>query len=125
MKLPSRKFVFGLVAFCSFSWFGIREIRNEIHIRRAFPVIRELGGRIGSIPFWPFGCEYRITFRDCRLSEDDLQRLVVLNDLTGRNSVGIAFVDTNLTEMDVKRLRTLLPHCGVVRRVNGETQIDR
>ena len=101
--------------------FAAREVIDHRNRHAALPVVTELGGKIGSTPVWPFGNEYRISFHDVHLTNDDLRRLVVLNLLTQRHTIGIAFVDTNLTEDEIQSLRQQLPKCVIFRVVDGET----
>lgn len=79
-----------------------------------------------SVPFWPLGCEYRITFRGSELSREDLRSLSVLNEMAGwGNDVGIMFADTNVTRNDVLELRRRVPRCHVFSVVQREIQDDR
>lgn len=105
-------------------WFAIREVRDRSNRERAFPVVGRLGGRIGSIGYWPFGEEIRISFANRSYSREELRRLTVLTPLADRHWVGVAFVDTNLNRDDVLYLRRLLPDCVVFRVVDGETVRD-
>jgi hypothetical protein len=118
--------VIGVIAMAALVWLTAREMRNIAAKRRAFPVVNSLGGRIGSIPFWPMGCEYRISFKHSELSAENLRSLAILNDVSGwGNSVGVAFVDTNLTRSDIVELRERLPKCHIFRVVDSEIQDDR
>jgi hypothetical protein len=87
-------------------------LRSHQHRRDralALPVIAELGGHVGSIPFEPFGTEYRISFSNRRLARNDLDRLAALAPLARRNHVGIAFSRTGVTADDILRLQRILP----------------
>ena len=108
-------------------WLSVRETRDRINKQRAYPVIRELGGRIGSLtPPIPFsGSELRIEFHNTRFKTGDFERLSVLEPLTSKHWVGVMFKDTNLSRRDIIELRTVLPNCYIVRVVDGERQDDR
>ena len=123
MSVRSRWLCFGLAI--AVIWFCVREARNEIAIRRAFPVVRVLGGRIGSLPLWPIGCEYAISFHGREFTDDELQRLAVLNELPDRNYISITFSDTNLTAEHIPKLQKLLPRCSIRRYVKDEFQDDQ
>ena len=108
-------------------WLTVRETMDRFNKQRAYPVIRELGGRIGSLtPPIPFsGSELRIEFHNTRFEAGDLERLSVLELLTSKHWVGVMFKDTNMSRDDLIELRTLLPNCHVFRIVDGERQDDR
>lgn len=78
--------------------------------------ISECGGDFGSIPIWPIGSEYRVSFRT-PLTSQQLDRLAELNSLRG--TVGVAFVDCELSETEIKDALAKLPNC-VLFRVNSE-----
>ncbi|MDQ3331683.1 MAG: hypothetical protein M3552_13680, partial [Planctomycetota bacterium] len=101
-------------------WFLVREVRDRRHREQAFPVVKDLGGRIGSIPFWTVGDEIRITFADRSFAREELARLVVLEPLTDRHWVGVAFRNTNLTDDDVEALGRIIPNCFIMRVVDNE-----
>lgn len=101
------------------AWFAVWECRDAINKRQAFAVASELGARVGSISCWPFGDEIRIEIYGTQFSRADLHRLEAFNPLTSRHSVGILFVDTNITQDDIDELRRLLPHCVVNAVANG------
>ncbi len=105
-------------------WFAIKEYRDDINKRRAFAVVSDLGGRIGSIPCWPLGDEIRVEFHGKQFSKEELNRLDALNPLTSRHTIGILFVDTNLTRDDIIKVRHLLPRCVLIRVVNGTQQLE-
>lgn len=100
--------------------FVVREVINARNKAIVFPVVRELGGRIYSIPFEPIGTEYAIVFRERHFTVVDLDRLVILNCLIGRNTIGIIFSDTNVTQEDVQRLRRIMPKVHFTRTVDGK-----
>jgi len=106
-------------------WLGVREIQDRTNKRRAYSVVRELGGRIGSItPPIPFsGSEIVVVFRDVELQKSGLQRLSVLNRLTSKHWVSLRFVDTNLSRREIIELRQMLPDCHVI--VAGECHDDQ
>ena len=106
-------------------WLVVRDVLQSQRKSKALVVVRELDGRMGGIPAWPFGDQIRVEFHERSFSRQDLQRLTVLNPLTGRNSVGVMFKDTNLTREDILELRDMLPHCVVFRVVDGKMVHDR
>lgn len=70
--------------------------------------VSQIGGRNGSIPFWPLGTEYRITLTAIP-TDRQLDELKVANQMRGW--VGIAFEDCELTENAADRLRESLRRC--------------
>jgi hypothetical protein len=107
-------------------WLIRREMRDRASKARAYAVVREFGGSIGSItPPVPFaGSELHIEFKGKQFTEEELARLVVLNELTEINFVGVMFRDTNVSATDIRQLRQLLPTCRIFRVVNGQSQND-
>ena len=85
--------------------------------QRVFLAIAECGGTNGSIPFWPFGTEYRVKFPHA-LTSDQLDRLVELNSLRG--SVKVAFVECELSADQVGEIESKLYNCKLRRITNGE-----
>jgi hypothetical protein len=80
--------------------------------QQALAVVFEIGGKAGSIGGWPFGEEDVITFqRD--LSADELQRLTVLNRLSGRHHTVLYFKDCKLSESRMAEIRRQLSGCQV------------
>jgi hypothetical protein len=67
--------------------------------RRVPAAVVRCGGRMGSLSFWPFGTEYRISLTR-PLAEKELKSLVELNALRG--SVAVAFVDCELTQQELE-----------------------
>ncbi|WP_182867997.1 hypothetical protein [Stieleria mannarensis] len=70
--------------------------------------VSRIGGRMGSIPLWPLGAEYRITLTAIPTA-DQLDELKIAN--TMRGWVGIALEDCELTSNDVDRLSIRLQRC--------------
>jgi hypothetical protein len=70
--------------------------------------VAQISGRIGSIPVWPLGTEYRITLTAVPDGEQ-LNALKIANQMRGW--VGISFVDCELNEEEAHRLRESLPNC--------------
>lgn len=107
-------------------WLAVRETQDRINKQRAYPVIRDLGGRIGSLtPPIPFsGSELRIEFHNTEFRNGDLERLSVLEPLTSKHCVGVMFKDTNVSRRDIIELRAMLPKCLIFRVVDGEGQDD-
>lgn len=78
--------------------------------------VSQIGGRIGSIPLWPIGTEYRIALNAVPTS-GQLDQLKVANEMRGW--VGIAFVDCELTGDERDRLRVILDRCHLYLVQNG------
>jgi hypothetical protein len=115
-----------LLGTVAIGWLIQREVRDRTARRRAYAVVSEMGGSIGSItPPVPFaGSEIRIEFKGKQFGKGDLAKLVVLNPLTEINFVGVMFNDSNVSAADIRQLRELLPKCRVLRVVNGQYQDD-
>ena len=75
---------------------------------RLSSTVSELGGHMGSIPAWPLGTEYRITFERA-LDDNELERLKIANRMRG--SVGIAFRNVELSHTEKASARLALPAC--------------
>jgi len=84
--------------------------------RRVSHTIAQLGGRTGSIPAWPVGTEYRVTFTKA-LTSDELIQLYELNTLRG--SVVVAFEDCELSSDQIREVIGNLPQCELFSVVNG------
>jgi len=84
---------------------------------RVFHAIAQYGGRCGSIPFWPIGAEYRITFFRT-LTSDELDRLDELNSVRG--TVNVAFADCDLSPDQVREATARLDNCKLFRVIDGE-----
>ena len=85
--------------------------------RRVFHAISQSGGRCGSIPAWSLGTEYRVTFPNA-LSSQELAQLHELNTLRGW--VGVAFVDCELSDDQIREAIPSLPRCKLFHVVNGD-----
>jgi len=85
--------------------------------RRVSAAVVRCGGRMGSLSFWPFGTEYRISLTR-PLGEKELKSLVELNALRG--SVAVAFVDCELTRQELEVATRHLDHCHLFRISNGQ-----
>jgi hypothetical protein len=72
---------------------------------------------MGSLSFWPFGTEYRISLTR-PLAEKELKSLVELNALRG--SVAVAFVDCELTQQELENATRHLDHCHLFQISNGQ-----
>lgn len=81
-------------------------VRSKEH--RLSSAVSELGGQMGSLPTWPLGTEYRITF-ERPLDQKELDRLKIANRMRGW--VGIAFRDCELSETERSTARKALPAC--------------
>ena len=88
--------------------------------KHAAPTVSQANGRMGSLPGWPIGSEYRVTF-DRPLAQRDLSQLTILNTLRG--SVVVAFVDCQLTNEQIAEVVNALPHCLVVQVTDGQTRL--
>jgi hypothetical protein len=76
--------------------------------KRLSSAVAEMGGRMGSLPAWPLGTEYRITF-ERPLHQQELVRLSIANRMRGW--VGIAFRDCELSEAERSSACNALPAC--------------
>jgi hypothetical protein len=92
---------------------AVRYYRHQRDLALALPIIRDLGGHVGSLPNEPFGTEYYISFQNRVLSRSDLDRLVALNPLASRNPVMIVFEDSGLTADDIQYVQKLVPNARV------------
>lgn len=89
---------------------------------RVAKAVSECGGGMGSIPIWPLGTEYRITFRS-PLTTQQLDRLTELNSLRG--TVRIAFVDCELSDDEVNEAVARLPNCLLIKvNDNNSTRLE-
>jgi hypothetical protein len=70
--------------------------------------VLECGGQMGSIPAWPIGTEYRITF-DHALDEKQLHRLDIANQMRGWK--GVVFRDCELSNEDRTRMSAAFANC--------------
>jgi hypothetical protein len=87
--------------------------RKEAQLTSA---VSDCGGRIGSIPFWPIGTEYRNTM--IRLPDENcLNRLHIANLVRGW--VGIAFPDSQFSLADRAMLLEKLRNCQLYMVRNG------
>lgn len=78
--------------------------------RHLSSVVFDLGGRMGSLPFWPIGTEYVISFRR-RLNQSELHRLQIANRMRG--SVLIYFY-CELSNTEKTMARAALPACRLI-----------
>jgi hypothetical protein len=101
---------------------SVRYYRHQRDRRLALPVVADLGGKVGSIPFEPFGSEYRISFEGRLLTREDLDRLVALNPLASRNSVGIKFENSGLTPEDIQYVKQILPDVHILPMVDDHDE---
>ena len=79
--------------------------------RRVSAAVSQLGGRMASIPFWPLGSEYRISF-ERSLTPDEIDSLTLLNELRGW--VGLRFLNLELTEDERGAIAEKLSFCHVI-----------
>jgi len=89
--------------------------RVDARDRRVAAAVVRCGGRMGSLPFWPFGTEYRISVTR-PLSENELEALGELNTLRG--TVTVAFVDCELTQHELELAKKYLHLCHLFRIAN-------
>ena len=87
----------------------------EAKNRRVAKVVTRQGGRMRSLPVWPLGAEYWISFPH-PLGSQELDELMELNTLRG--SVVVAFVDCNPTQNQIHEATLKLRNCRL-RRVAG------
>lgn len=120
-----RKWI-ALVLILFVGWIVVREVQDAANKRCAYPVIVQLGGRIGSLPTpIPFtGSELRIVFDQKKLTNKELQQLTVLNPLASKHTVGVMFQDTNVTGDQIRMLREQIPDCQINRVVDGKSMDD-
>ena len=102
-------------------------MNDRYNKRRAYAVVRELGGVVGGLTSpLPFsGSEIRIEFHDTQFKGGDLGRLSVLRPLSSGNWVGVMFKDTNVSRRDIIELQAELSNCSIFRVVDGERKNDR
>jgi len=81
--------------------------------KTAVGVAQAHGALVGSLLGWPLGRECRITF-DQPIDRDVIAELAVLNSLTSRHWVGVAF-NYEMTDADLQHARDTLPECHVFR----------
>jgi len=74
-------------------------------------VVSDLGGRAGSLNGWPLGKEYIIAFTR-PLTDAEIERLSVLNSLSGRDYVAVAF-NCDLTPLQLETAQRVLSDCRV------------
>ena len=87
--------------------------------RQLSSTVARLGGPLGSIPCWPIGTEYRISF-DRTLQDDEIDALAKdANDMRG--TVGIVFRDCAITDEQSRTMRAKLSGCRLFQSQNGET----
>ena len=79
--------------------------------QRLRAAVGQLGGRMYSIPLWPLGTEYRISFRR-PLTASQLDRLSIANSMRGY--VGILFHQCELTEAERIQTQRALSECTVM-----------
>lgn len=92
-------------------------IRVRSKDSRVFAVVSQCGGRCGSIPVWPLGTEYRISFQQ-PLTSHQLDQLVELNSLRGW--VGVAFVECEISAAEIDVTEKKLSICHLFRVIDGE-----
>ena len=85
--------------------------RVQAKDRRVATAVSRLGGRMGSLPLWPLGTEYYISFSRA-LNDDELDSLAELNSLRGH--VGVKFSDCGLSETQQEQIRRKLASCFVL-----------
>lgn len=78
---------------------------KDSHVSR---IVSNLGGKTGSIPAWPLGTEYRISF-ESPLTMEQINFLTPLNDLRG--DVWVAFPECAFSENEVRDIRSKLYRC--------------
>jgi hypothetical protein len=84
---------------------------------RASRAVSRCGGRMGSIHFWPLGAEYDVRFSK-PLTTIELNELAELNSLRG--SVGVTFIDCELSETQIFETKKKLPNCRLRQVIAGK-----
>ncbi|MBI1248645.1 hypothetical protein GC197_12495 [bacterium] len=91
--------------------------------KRLSAAVSNIGGRVGSIPAWPLGTEYRITLTKAP-TDEELAQLAVAN--TMRGWVGIVFQDCEISSRDRGRLNASLSSCHLFVAKDGKlSSLDR
>jgi hypothetical protein len=103
--------ILGFILLASFILLTFDYFRVEAQDRRVSIAVSRLGGWMGSMPLWPFGSEYCVSFPRA-LNEDELDSLVELNALRG--DVGAQFSDCDLSETQQELIRRKLASCFVL-----------
>ena len=93
------------------AYVGYDYITYHSRYKNAIGVAQAHGARVGSLLDWPFGRELRITF-DQPIDRDAVADLAVLNSLTSRHWVGVAF-NYDITDVDFEHANDTLPDCHV------------
>ncbi len=81
--------------------------------KTAICVAQAHGARVGSLLDWPLGRECRIAF-DQPIDRDAVRHLAVLNSLSSRHSVGVAF-NYDISDADLEYACEILSQCQVFR----------
>lgn len=84
--------------------------------RQLSDAVSQCDGRVGSLPVWPLGTEYRITLASIP-SGSQLHALVIANQMRGW--VGITFKDFEANKEDGERLLDALPNCHLFVEQDG------
>ena len=92
--------------------------RVQAKDRRVATLVKKFGGRMTSIPVWPFGSEYGISFT-APLTSKQIDQLKELNSLRG--TVGIAFIECELSEHQKIELATSFEDCFVFQVFGNDT----
>lgn len=85
--------------------------------RRVAQMVGAHGGKMGSLPLWPLGNEYRISFPHS-LTAEQLEDISEANRLRGW--VAVAFVDAEITPEEARMMREALPRCHLFQMVDGK-----
>ena len=86
---------------------------KESHVATA---VSRLGGKIGSLPAWPLGTEYYITFTRA-LTDSELKSMDEVNSLRGY--VIVKFNGCALNEFERNRIKERLAMCHVLWEYGG------
>ncbi len=109
---------FGLFAVLVVILLAVDYARVRAKERRLSSIVSDIGGQVASVPAWPIGTEYRITFERA-LNDEELERLVIANEMRGW--VGIAFRNCELSVSDREKIEAAFPKCHLFVRGSGRT----
>tara|TARA_R110002111_G_scaffold225423_1_gene287096 strand:- start:227 stop:598 length:372 start_codon:yes stop_codon:yes gene_type:complete len=110
---PTRRFSLMLVLGFFLAFVAYDYVTYHSRYKTGVGVAQAHGARVGSLLGWPLGRECRITF-DQPIDRQAIAELAVLNSLTSRHWIGVAFI-YDMTDADLKHAQDTLPECHVFR----------
>jgi hypothetical protein len=110
------KQILGLILVNALVFLAVDYFKVQGLEKRKREAIAQCGGGSYMLGGWPLGTEYRITFPHA-LTAEQLDSLDVLNRLRG--SVGVAFVDCDLSDDEIREAIAKLHNCRLYRVVDG------